>query len=426
MKRRDFLKTTTALGSAALLSPNLLLGESELVNVKFDLDSFNTNNSQSIVIFLYGGASELAGNMTNMEEIKELSQNEYPDIEVTPNGFWSEAGGDLMEEMLEDNTMSIVRTIYRELDDSRSHGNQQLQNLKGDPGDDSTGIFRNIQEILFKNSQISSNSVLSAASIGESAIFDNGDLNNNTLLRAVTINNELDNPYELSFHKKLNDEQHQMMQELLEKKNALKEGENSFLSRFKEHYFKRADLSTLIEEIKQSTLPEEFPNTDIGESLESMIKLMNSNSSTKLGFISYPGGWDDHSNAIYQYQNRHNQLIEALYAATRTLKSLNNQSINIWVMTEFGRNVNLNNSEGWDHGNQFNLMLFSNNPALKMGQVLGSTKVNKESDGRIYTAPADDSISYEPYSIGSSLYKLFGVQNPESISGYPAIDELFS
>lgn len=426
MKRRDFLKTSTALTATALLSPNYLFGESELENIQFNLSKFNSNNSQSIVIFLYGGASELAGNLTNFEDIKKLSQNSYPDIEVTQNGFWSEAGGNLMEEMLSDKTMSIVRTINRKIDNSRSHGDQQLQNLKGDQKGDSSGIFRNIQEVLYKNSQITSQSILPSVSIGESAIFDNGNLYNNTLLRAVTIDRTLNNPYELKYHQNLDDEQHQTMQALLARKNSLNGTENSFLSRFKDHFFKRQDLASIIDNIKQTDLPVEFPDTRIGNSLQSMIKLMSSNTSSKLGFISYPGGWDDHSNAIGQYQNRHRELIEALSCATRTLKSLNNQSINIWVMTEFGRNVNLNNSLGWDHGNQFNLMLFSNNPALKMGEIIGTTEVIQESDSRIYTAPKDDSVTYEPYSIGSTLYKLFGIENPESISGFPPINELFA
>lgn len=151
---------------------------------------------------------------------------------------------------------------------------------------------------------------------------------------------------------------------------------------------------------------------------------MLNNKETKLGFINFPGGWDDHSNSIWQYQDRHNQLIEALDKAVETLKASNNKSINIWVMTEFGRNVNLNNSGGWDHGNQFNLMLFSNSDKLQMGKIIGETEVYGENGNRLYTRPKEGSVSFEPYAIASTIYKLFGIENPELITGYKEIEPL--
>jgi hypothetical protein len=426
MLRRDFLKTSAVLGAGALLSPQIVFGADATDSIQFNSSLMEQYDSQSIVIFLYGGASELAGNMTNFEQINNLSQNEYPDIEITPNGFWQNAGGDLMEEMLENQTMSIVRTIYRTLDDSRSHGDQQLQNLKGNLDSEKAGIFRNILEVLYKNNQIDANTILPALSVGESAIYDNGDLINNSLLRAVTIDSELNNPYELKYHTKMNDEQYLLMKNLLDQKNKANTTDNNYFSRLKEHYFKRQDLSEFMNQISETQLPVEFPNTTISHSLQSMIKVMTTNKSSKLGFIAHPNGWDDHSSAISQYQNRHRDLIEALYAATGALQALGNKNINIWVMTEFGRNVNLNNSLGWDHGNQFNLMVFGNNPNLNMGKVIGTTKVIQESESRIYTVPADNSIAYEPYSIASSLYHLFGIQNSDLLTGQPIIKELFS
>lgn len=426
MLRRDFLKTSSVFAATALLSPNLVFGNGNIDKVNFNLEQFNTHNSQSIVIFLYGGASELAGNMTNFDQIQQNSQNSYPNIEVTPNGFWSDAGGELMEQMIQDKTMSIVRTIHRKADDSRSHLHQQLQNLKANSDDSSSGIFKNILHTLHENSLINSSTVIPSASIGESAIFANGNLINNSLLRPITIDGKLNNPYDLKYHSKMDDEQNTLIQELLANKNTPSLNDNSIITRLKENFFKRQNLSDHIETIKETSLPNEFPDTNIGESLSSMIKLMHTNSSSKLGFITYPNNWDDHSNSIDQYRNRHNQLIESLYSATQTLKALNNKTINIWVMTEFGRNVNLNDSKGWDHGNLFNLMVFSNNQSLKMGQIIGETTIDIESSSRIYTVPTENSISYEPYSIGSSLYRLFGITNPEILSSYPSIEELFS
>ena len=42
---------------------------------------------------------------------------------------------------------------------------------------------------------------------------------------------------------------------------------------------------------------------------------------------------------------------------------------------------------------------------------------------RQFTSPTDDSYQCEPLAIASTLFKYLGVQNPEVLTGEPAIDE---
>lgn len=425
MNRREFLKTTSILGSSSILMPNILFanGNSEIYkNIKFNETLFNEYNAQNIVIFLYGGCSELAGNMSNFEDIKSKSQNKYPDIDITKDSFWSEAGGIAMQKMLDNKNMSIVRTINRQLNNKRSHRLQQMENLRGANSVEKAGFFRDILEILYENGKIDSTTIIPAITLKDSDIYANGNLETNSILNPISISNKLDNPFDFGDSKHLDgisDIFYNLVKDRISKDNS-----NNYLKKIGSHFFTREKLSGFIDEISAKTLPIEFNDNIISDSLNSTLKLMLNNNDTKLAFINHPLGWDDHSKSINQYKNRHNELIDAIDKSVEVLKEVNNKTINIFVMTEFGRNVNLNNSFGWDHGNQFNLMMFSNNDKLGLGKIIGETDIYTENGNRLYTKPKLNSIEYEPYSIASTIAKLFGIENYEEINGYKSIDEL--
>lgn len=44
-------------------------------------------------------------------------------------------------------------------------------------------------------------------------------------------------------------------------------------------------------------------------------------------------------------------------------------------------------------------------------------------ENRQFTSPTDDSYQCEPFAIAAALFKYFGVQNPQVLTGEPAIDE---
>jgi hypothetical protein len=107
-------------------------------------------------IFLYGGPSELAGNLSNIEDIAVNSQNSYPryldpadeNNDITTNQFWGSAGGSIMEELLANGQMSIYRTVNRIKDNSRAHGPSVTQNLVGNLDVFNPGIATTLAAIL--------------------------------------------------------------------------------------------------------------------------------------------------------------------------------------------------------------------------------------------------------------------------------------
>jgi hypothetical protein len=161
------------------------------------------------------------------------------------------------------------------------------------------------------------------------------------------------------------------------------------------------------------------------------------------------GGWDDHNNGIDNYPNRMRQLFSALKAAALHIKYSGTQTagvaatpgsglsrptdnIVINVMGDFGRRVNLNNSEGWDHGNNQNLFTIGgasvksagnagNNRQL--GKVVGRTeRVGEPGTNNQVTEPEAGSYEIEPMAIAASVYSYFGVQNPEILTADPDLN----
>jgi hypothetical protein len=163
------------------------------------------------------------------------------------------------------------------------------------------------------------------------------------------------------------------------------------------------------------------------------------------------GGWDDHNNGIDNYPNRMNQLFDALKAAAMHIKystgttpgglARTTDNIVINVFGDFGRRVNLNNSEGWDHGNNQNLWTIggaglvsaaNGGAPRQLGKVVGRTlRVGTPGTNNQVTEPEPGSYEAEPMTIASTVYSYFGVQNPQILTadaernpdGDPAIDE---
>ncbi len=91
------------------------------------------------------------------------------------------------------------------------------------------------------------------------------------------------------------------------------------------------------------------------------------------------------------------------------------------VFSEFGRNVNLNSANGWDHGNLQNVYIFGGTNYFSHQGVVGETRIETSIFNRIWQKPTEDSYWFEPLSIASTIYKLYGITNPEYLTGgyYP-------
>ncbi len=472
MNRRDFLKSASALG-LMMSFPHLLYASPgrmrELIHEvqnQIDYQKPSVWPIKWISIFLYGGPSELAGNLTNISEINSASQNNYPDYivpdvpgggtQITPNNFWGNAGGYDMENLIANGDMSIYRTIYRIKDDNKSHPISIAQNLRGNLDREAPGFATTLAAILATynpfNKDINELLLPFVSLEGDSQVYYLGGETLPLILRPVFLNSNFDNPYKRNGYSHLDQTTDDMLEQL-----ATRMGERYGLKKIKDAFAKRKELADFIEsrlgninsslptnpnhdpnnpdpDTDQNTGQLVYPNTNIGRNLKAAVSLCLENPDTVFVSISF-GGWDNHSSAIPGYEARVQSLMDALRCAVKHMKwkEINDPAnyphagnIFITVFGDFGRNVNLNNSMGWDHGNTQNLYTVGgwNIPGRALGKLVGKTMLTGTPGvNRLFTKPTDDSYQCEPFSIVSTAYKYFGVQNPEVITGEPPIDE---
>ncbi len=454
MKRRDFIKLSMAAGTALLMPSLTYAKDLDLSKITFSSAINNTNKAQTIMIFMYGGASQLGGNLTNINEIKAASQSNYDNyfrgITPTANGCWQEAGGTYMEALLEDGDMTLFRCCYskvREEENNKAHNSCTVQNQKGSFDDNSAGILANLAHILEKHKIIDSNTLMPFITLeGESKFYAEGRTALNEYLKPVGINEELENPYsrnerdwryytaEERDKPNYNDKEngfdapfHKTMDTLAQKTNIK--------GKIKEAFSKRSSLSTFIDEVSNSATPDlgadAYPKDNrFSKKLETAIKILSKNPDTKVVTIGTGGlgGWDDHNEAR-DYVQRTESLFASLKSAMAHIKAEGKeQQINIMVFGEFGRNVNLNSALGWDHGNLQNFYVLGGKGYFNHKGVVGETIVeNTGQINRLYLKPKQGTYQFEPLSIAATLYKIYGIENPEILTdGNKEIERLFT
>ncbi len=471
MNRRHFLMKSSAFAMTAAAPSFLqlpgLLGNAHAATFEEANFVLPQQLPQVINLFLYGGASELAGNLTNIEQIDSSSQNRYPnqllqsiDVEegqITPNMFWRDAGGQAMEDMLISGDMSVYRTINRLKDNTRAHRQSIFSSQKGSLNiDGSPGMGSTIAAFMHANRSALDGSIqlggktleeliLPFVSLeGTSVAFSNqGDINLPLRLRGLSLDENFDNPYSRS------DDYHASELDAI-----VNQVENDVLrTRFsKVHggFALRHQMEALIGDL-QTAIDSPLPTLPVNQSdgsldvdadpatgylrypednrfsnrIKAAVSLAIANPDTK--FISLGNGigsWDDHDSSIQEYAPRMQQLMSALRAAAKHIRysddayggNRNTDNIIINVHGDFGRNVNLNNSMGWDHGNNQSFYTIGGhgirgNSAL--GKIVGKTEVfGSAEENRLFTRPTDDSYQAEPMAIAASTYQYFGVQNP--------------
>ncbi len=447
--RRQFLKVATIGGLSLAIPPLVCRHEAQAALP----DTLNYNAPamvpQIIHIFLYGGPSELAGNLTNIEEIATNSQNPYPSSlnpniannDITANNLWGSAGGDIMEQLLASGEMSLYRTINRIKDDNKGHGRCIAQNLLGNLDLSNPGIATTLAAVLERfnpfGKAVDELRLPFVSFEGDSRVFSSGDLDIPQTLKPLSLDANFNNPYARSDNNFLNAANDQKLEDLAQSESNLFPQFDKVNSAF----IKRAELSDFIESSFNSAkiiedLPVDpftgqklqYPNTNFGNRLLAAVSLAIKNPESV--FISLGsgglGGWDDHSESLSRYPNRIQLLMGALQVASRHLALMEANNIVINVFGDFGRNVNVNDSQGWDHGNNQNLYTFggADIPGRALGKLVGKTqRIGTAFQNRQFTSPTDDSYQCEPFAIASTIFKYFGVQNPEVLTGEPAIDE---
>ena len=250
MNRRMFLKALASVSGASIIPQTFSLSSMyRQANAGINYSSLNVTPPavmpQIINIFLYGGPSELAGNLSNIADIEANSQSKYTDFFpgildpqspttnglVTPNGFWGSnksginneadrgAGGDDMQFLLDQGHMSVYRTMMKRKNPSQSHRESILMSQKGSLDIDfAPGFGFKLAALISENrAAYQANTVLAdgkntaitnvdnlvmpfvSISDGDTRIFDKDtSVTVPLLFNGISVNTELGNPFSRS------------------------------------------------------------------------------------------------------------------------------------------------------------------------------------------------------------------------------------
>jgi hypothetical protein len=458
MKRRDFIKLSLITGFAVLQPTFTYAKRLDLSQIQFSSSIYNDNNAQTIIIFMYGGASQLAGNLSNIDAIRTASQSDYNSyfrgITLTENKCWQEAGGAHMETLMANGDMTLFRCCYsevREGTDNKAHGECTVQNQKGTFDEDAGGILANLAQILEAKNVVNENTLMPFVTLeGESKFYIEGNTPLPGYLKPVGINETFNNPYQRENLRRWynyteaerdsapdnywkSDAEGGFEPALTRSMDTLAQ-QNNKAGKIKEAFTKRSTLSSFIDNLADTATPDlgadAYPDNDFSKKIEAAVKLLAQNNDTKVMTIGTGGlgGWDDHNEAR-DYVTRTENLFASLKSAIAHIKAVNKiNQINIMVFGEFGRNVNLNSANGWDHGNLQNFYVLGGKGYFNHKGVVGETVVeNTGQINRLYLKPKSGTYQFEPMSIAATFYKIYGIENPETLTDqYEAIAPLFT
>ena len=110
-----------------------------------------------------------------------------------------------------------------------------------------------------------------------------------------------------------------------------------------------------------------YPNADPGVGLRSVARLIDANVGLQYAWVDQ-SGWDTHENQPGRLNGQIKNLSNSLAAFAQDMEN-KNQPYTLVVMTEFGRRLRSNRSNGTDHGHgSLGLIMGSN---VRGGQALG-------------------------------------------------------
>jgi hypothetical protein len=480
MQRRNFLKLASAMAATRVVPVGFGMGamaqrayaaSPNYSSVRVETPALMP---QVINIFMYGGASELAGNLSNMLDINANSMNDYSANsafgsgillpaedndplqrtnggQITANGLWKRAGGTHMEDMLAGGDMSIYRTLYKQKSPTRSHresifmSHKGTLDIEGSPGIGSRlALMMMEHESSYTNASLADGTTMGSLSEltlpfvsfeGDSQTFALDPENNLPLyLRGLTMDEQFNNPYTRG---SIGDSE-EAISSLLQSRLQQISASRSQHAKAWDGFDKREELSQRMSDLSdllEADLPDGvvYPNTSFARQLRSAVTLAIHNPQTLYMAVGTPGlgGWDDHNNGIDEYPDRMNELMEAVKVAMAHIKAsegvaqtlsgntrTRSDNIIINVFGDFGRLVNLNGSGGWDHANNQNLYTFGGagvrptKEAAALGSIVGTThREGASKTNNQYTVPDSDSPTWEPMSVASSIYGYFGATN---------------
>ena len=203
MQRRNFIKLSLVACASLMLPKSSYAADVDFNQIGFDGAVHTTNSAQTIMIYMYGGASSLAGNLSNIDEIKSESQSDYDNyfrgITPTVNNCWQEAGGAHMEDMIAAGDMTLFRSCYsqvRENIGNKAHGSCTVQNQKGSFDEEGGGIVANLAQVLKREGVIDENTILPFVTLeGESNFYAEGREPLEAYLKPAGLDESFSNPY---------------------------------------------------------------------------------------------------------------------------------------------------------------------------------------------------------------------------------------
>jgi len=410
-----------------LLSASLYANRANTRGIAFDKKLYERNAAQTIIIFLEGGASEILGNTTHLDEIssKKLSTVPYNLGRFTPtkSACWHEAGGDILQKYLSSGELTLFRTIFQRGNAPKSHPLNQKAYLHGNRDGIDSGIPSTLMHLLHAQGVLDAKALFSNVNMVNGGYYhtsDNGFLTPlPPHLKPITLQGGATN----IFRQKQLPYEAQALHHLAQQMNA-----KSAMSAF---FASREAIEHRLDEMMQSRLPSgiiypvepkyKTPTVDAVR-LESAMRLLIENPQTKIvtmfgGF----SGWDDHSNALHLHQKRARQLFEAIDVAMQHARAMKRDNINIVLFGDFGRNMNINPALGWDHGNNQNVYWFGGTRYLNHLGVVGETSLHQVGK-RLLSRPAKNSVQFEPFSIAATIYALYGFKQTQALcSGFGSL-----
>ncbi len=393
MKRRDFLKAFAGASATPYIPVGLTLGsfasKAKAAPVDYSSVGFSAPSAgvmpQVINIFLYGGPSELAGNLSNIQNIEVNSQNSYRgrfgnnftelvssganNAQITTNRFWQNAGGLEMEAMLAANDMSIYRTMTKVKSPTRSHRESLFLSHKGTLDIDGTpGIGTRLAAFLSAN-KAAVEAVPLADGTNFSAYTDGlngailpfvsfeGETNSYApdldlspalplQLRGLTLNEEFDNPYNrraiICCGNDVGDDGVLRTAAANPVFDALvaKVQNTTYLERFDKAnngFTVRGNMDSLVSNLQTAAdetlnpLPvgADYTGSSFSNRVKAAVTLaLHNPSSFYITVGGGLGGWDDHNNGVERYPGRMRDVMQTMQAAMAHINGFSLQTTN--------------------------------------------------------------------------------------------------
>jgi uncharacterized protein (DUF1501 family) len=159
-----------------------------------------------------------------------------------------------------------------------------------------------------------------------------------------------------------------------------------------------------LERVEKMENSASYPGGELGEQLKVIARVIKADVGLEVAQADY-GGWDHHSaqgNINGKMSQMLGHLSECIVAFTKDLGSRMDRTM-VLVMTEFGRTVKENGSEGTDHGRGSFMLAVGN--MLKGGKIYGQTSTLQDLDSERFQPVHTDFRAVFAESI-NKLYKV--------------------